>query len=707
MNKRFNVISIIGDKKTRIPIRDIENETIGSLIKKIEKRNVFTDDTIFALKTKTGEWLFNEDYVTDLLNHGDTVVCVVKPPPYPLCEDVLLKFSQFDPPSFPLTLQPNSFEEAEVEVGTEVEKDQEKTDILIYGAENGNQNSKENQQQVQTKLFKKTETKLKAQTIVNKYTDEKKVKKFKNPNDRFLKNGFENNIEINHFRQKKLAIEKQNFNKKRVNKLNEGNLVDEKDINSMKAIPFLPAQIEQVGKNKVDEATLNENEQEKENTLMHGNTKKTAQTKLEQKLPQKNNKITNSKKEKENQNNRKKEPTIPKGSQQKQIQSQKKTQNQELLNKSRLNNRCEEIKETNYSLLLKSNMKSDNINIDLSDEIFEKINLKKRNQHKKKNVNRYSTPQPKKHKKNLLDPQLYDPKANLQHQKFKNKLKLTQSIWEDLSIQNQKRKVANKNQSLNKLIVKKNLKKHINVNKNNQTIHKHEDQNVKKIMKKKIDIKKITKRVCCEDSDLDESTWEEINFYNSIEKDRRLKTNIKNNLYTFTHLIDQTIPSDGNQLLKKNNSERVKRSFDGERLNEESRCQNMALNNNNNLNKFNEKNNSNQIKKISYHRNKNNNNRIKNKNPKKANKIIIEKNLGLNKKKSKLKAKNKIQKTGKFANIPNKNIYQNLPSSGWVELVQPNQRNQKSWSNSDRGNQNSCKNKKINQKKKKKKKKYI
>ncbi|KAJ6247732.1 nnp-1 protein putative nuclear protein 1 nop52 [Anaeramoeba flamelloides] len=706
MNRRFNVISLIGDKKTRIPIRDIENETIKSLIKKIEKRNIFTDESIYALKTKSGEWLYKEDHVIDLLNHGDTVICIFTPPPYPLSEDVLLKFSQFDPPTFPVALQPNSFKKY-----------------------------------VQTILRKKTDPKLQEQTKTNNSTNPGKDSNIllnaKKPGS---KQGLTYPTKKNISLQKNQIFAKNDLNEKQSNKSKEEQFKSQVDLNSLNTKSSLSSQFENENENEKekDKAYLSDKSQEKLNSnpepiqKSKRNTNASANTVIKgigtKQKKEGFAKIANLKKEKKNQN------SIVK----KHNNKNKKERNLVTKANSSNNSQIKETKETDSSL--KNNMNLDHLNIDLSEEIFEKIDLKQTKEQKKKNFHRSYTPQPKVHRKIILDLHLTDKKPNKKQQNMKNKLTSSQSSWEDLSIQRQNRKLISKNLRDNKLNRKKNVKKQANIKKEtkiknkikikkkkknengneneslneneNKNENENENKNKKKSMETKIANRLNTKKIGEVHSDLDESTWEEIDFYNSIQKERRTNPKIKNNLYSFTHLIDNSISLTKNELLEKNDLKQKQNHLNAKKPDKEKEYQNLAFNNNNNLNKFNEKiifNNINSSKRGSripplqkVNDNTENNNINNNINKNKSNKIKIKKNISSTKNKSKPKNKNNNTMNPnpkeKLINFQNKKKYQKLHSSEWVELVQLKEKNSK-----NNGHSNSKSNRVFKNKNNKKK----
>ncbi|KAJ3446796.1 hypothetical protein M0812_08129 [Anaeramoeba flamelloides] len=67
----FHLVVVIGDQKTRIPIRRPDGMRVYNLITKIQQRNIFTPRKIVALRTSKGEC-----YVNDLLESSDLVFCI-------------------------------------------------------------------------------------------------------------------------------------------------------------------------------------------------------------------------------------------------------------------------------------------------------------------------------------------------------------------------------------------------------------------------------------------------------------------------------------------------------------------------------------------------------------------------------------------------------------------------------------------------------
>ncbi|KAJ6233181.1 ring-type e3 ubiquitin transferase [Anaeramoeba flamelloides] len=73
---RFHLVVVIGDQKTRIPIRQPDEMKVYDLITKIQQRNIFTPRKIVALRSSKGEWLNDQYYVSDLLESRDIVFCI-------------------------------------------------------------------------------------------------------------------------------------------------------------------------------------------------------------------------------------------------------------------------------------------------------------------------------------------------------------------------------------------------------------------------------------------------------------------------------------------------------------------------------------------------------------------------------------------------------------------------------------------------------
>ncbi|KAJ3440507.1 u-box domain-containing protein [Anaeramoeba flamelloides] len=70
---KFHLIANIGESKIHVPIHNISTMRVCGLIKELNFRNVFLNQKIVGVKTSQDVWLFEQDFVKDILECGEVV----------------------------------------------------------------------------------------------------------------------------------------------------------------------------------------------------------------------------------------------------------------------------------------------------------------------------------------------------------------------------------------------------------------------------------------------------------------------------------------------------------------------------------------------------------------------------------------------------------------------------------------------------------
>ncbi|KAJ3448322.1 hypothetical protein M0812_00801 [Anaeramoeba flamelloides] len=75
---KFHLIANIGESKIHVPIHNVATMRVCGLIKELNFRNVFLNQKIIGVKTSQDVWLFEQDFIQDILECGEVVSGVLE-----------------------------------------------------------------------------------------------------------------------------------------------------------------------------------------------------------------------------------------------------------------------------------------------------------------------------------------------------------------------------------------------------------------------------------------------------------------------------------------------------------------------------------------------------------------------------------------------------------------------------------------------------